>query len=66
MISRFIAALMSGQTPVIFGDGEQSRDFTYVDNVVQANLKAAQTTKGVGSVINIANGERITFEPTSS
>ena len=61
VISRFISALMSGQTPVIYGDGEQSRDFTYVDNVVQANLKAAQTTKGVGSVINIANGERITL-----
>ena len=61
VISRFIAALLSGQTPVIYGDGEQSRDFTYVDNVVQANLKAAQTTKGIGSVINIANGERITL-----
>ena len=61
VISRFIAALLGGQTPVIYGDGEQSRDFTYVDNVVQANLKAAQTTKGVGSVINIANGERITL-----
>jgi nucleoside-diphosphate-sugar epimerase len=61
VISRFIAALLSGQTPVIYGDGEQSRDFTYVDNVVQANLKAAQTSKGVGSVINIANGQRITL-----
>lgn len=61
VISRFIAALLSGQTPVIYGDGEQSRDFTYVDNVVQANLKAAQTRKGIGSVINIANGERITL-----
>ncbi|SRR6266536_1449058 len=61
VISRFIAALLSGQTPVIYGDGEQSRDFTYVDNVVQANLKAAQTSKGVGLVINIANGERITL-----
>ena len=61
VISRFIAALLSGQKPVIYGDGEQSRDFTYVDNVVQANLKAAQTTKGIGSVINIANGERITL-----
>jgi len=61
VISRFIAALLSGQTPVIYGDGEQSRDFTYVDNVVEANLKAAQTSKGVGSVINIANGQRITL-----
>ena len=61
VISRFIAALLSGKTPVIYGDGEQSRDFTYVDNVVQANRKAAQTSKGVGSVINIANGQRITL-----
>lgn len=61
VISRFISALLSGQRPVIYGDGEQSRDFTYVDNVVDANLKAAQTTRGIGSVINIANGERISL-----
>ena len=46
---------------MIYGDGEQSRDFTYIDNVVDANLKAAETTKGVGQVINVANGERITL-----
>src|SRR5688572_6143816 len=61
VISRFISALMSGERPVIYGDGEQSRDFTYIDNVVEANLKAAETTKGVGQVINVANGERITL-----
>ena len=61
VISRFIAALLSGQKPIIYGDGEQSRDFTYIDNVVEANLKAAETTKGIGSIINIANGERITL-----
>lgn len=61
VISRFIAALLSGQKPVIYGDGEQSRDFTYIANVVQANLKAAETTKGIGSVINVANGERISL-----
>jgi nucleoside-diphosphate-sugar epimerase len=61
VISRFISALLSGQRPVIYGDGEQSRDFTYIDNVVAANLKAAETTKGVGQVINIANGERVTL-----
>jgi nucleoside-diphosphate-sugar epimerase len=61
VISRFISALLSGQRPVIYGDGEQSRDFTYIDNVVAANLKAADTTKGVGQVINIANGERVTL-----
>ena len=61
VVSRFISALCSNQTPVIFGDGEQSRDFTYIDNVVSANLKAATTTKGVGQVINVALGERITL-----
>ena len=61
VISRFIDALMSGARPVIYGDGEQSRDFTYVSNVVDANLRAAETTRGVGEVINVANGERITL-----
>ena len=61
VISRFISALLGNETPVIYGDGEQSRDFTYIDNVVEANLKAAETTKGVGQIINIANGERITL-----
>jgi len=61
VISRFIDALMKDKTPVIFGDGEQSRDFTYIANVVDANIKAAQTQRGLGSVINTANGERITL-----
>src|SRR5215510_1854744 len=61
VVSRFISSLLKDERPVIFGDGEQSRDFTYIENVVQANLKAAQTTTGVGRVINVANGERITL-----
>ena len=61
VISRFISALLGGETPIIYGDGEQSRDFTYIDNVVDANLKAAETTAGIGQVMNIANGERITL-----
>jgi nucleoside-diphosphate-sugar epimerase len=61
VISRFISALLSGERPVIYGDGEQSRDFTYIDNVVEANLRAAETEKGIGQIINIANGERITL-----
>jgi nucleoside-diphosphate-sugar epimerase len=61
VISRFIAALLSGVTPVIYGNGEQSRDFTFIQNIVDANLKAAETTKGIGDVINVANGERISL-----
>jgi len=61
VISRFISALLTGERPVIYGDGEQSRDFTYIDNVVSANLKAAETSKGLGQIINIANGERISL-----
>jgi nucleoside-diphosphate-sugar epimerase len=61
VISRFIDALMTEQTPVIYGDGEQSRDFTFIANVVDANINAATTSKGIGEVINAANGERITL-----
>jgi len=61
VISRFIDSLMSGNKPIIYGDGEQSRDFTFIANVVDANIKAAATSKGVGEVINVANGERITL-----
>jgi nucleoside-diphosphate-sugar epimerase len=61
VISRFVAALMGGKTPVIYGDGETSRDFTYIANVVNANIRAAQTSKGIGEVMNCANGERVTL-----
>lgn len=61
VVSRFISLLCSAETPVIYGDGEQSRDFTYIDNVVSANFKAASTTKGLGKVINVATGDRITL-----
>lgn len=61
VVSRFISDLLGGARPVIYGDGEQSRDFTYIENVVDANLKAAESSKGIGQVINIANGERITL-----
>ena len=46
---------------MIYGDGEQSRDFTYISNVVEANLRAAQSTGAVGEIINIANGQRTTL-----
>ncbi|MBL8184799.1 MAG: SDR family oxidoreductase [Blastocatellia bacterium] len=61
VISRFIDALMKGGRPVIYGDGEQSRDFTYILNVVNANIRAAQTNEGLGQVMNAANGERISL-----
>ena len=61
VISRFIDALMSGKQPVIFGDGEQSRDFTFVANIVDANIKAAQCEKGIGTVMNAANGDKVTL-----
>lgn len=60
VISRFVSALQSGTRPVIYGDGEQSRDFTYIANVVDANLRAAEASGAVGKVINIGNGESVT------
>jgi nucleoside-diphosphate-sugar epimerase len=61
VVSRFISALFGNERPVIYGDGEQSRDFTYIDNVVAANLSAASSTGAVGKVINVANGQRVTL-----
>jgi nucleoside-diphosphate-sugar epimerase len=59
-IPKFINRILKDKQPVIFGDGEQSRDFTYVANVVEANILAANS-KVMGEVINIASGERITI-----
>jgi len=61
VISRFIDAFMKGGQPVIYGDGEQSRDFTFIANVVDANIKAMEATTGSGEVMNVANGERISL-----
>jgi len=62
VIPKFISGLVNGQAPTIFGDGEQSRDFTYVENVVQANLKGCSTSSDIpDSVFNIACGERTTL-----
>ena len=61
VISRFVDALLTGKQPMIYGDGEHSRDFTYIANVVDANIKAANATRGIGETINVANGERITL-----
>ncbi len=59
-IPAFVTAILKDKPPTIYGDGEQSRDFTYVDNVVDANLLAARTKKTSGEVINIACGKAVT------
>ena len=61
VVSRFISSLLSNERPMIYGDGEQSRDVTYIDNVVFANVRAAEAKDAAGKVINVANGERITL-----
>jgi len=58
VIPKFITAMLEGQRPVIFGDGEQSRDFTYVADCVQANLLASTAPGAVGQTINVACGGR--------
>jgi len=61
VISRFIDALMTGEQPIIYGDGEQTRDFTYIANITDANIKAAQASTSFGGVANVANGERVSL-----
>lgn len=61
VIPRFIKAFMSGTQPTVYGDGEQSRDFTYVDNVVHGNLLALEAREAPGKVINVACGGQITL-----
>lgn len=61
VLSRFILASLSDESPVVFGDGEQSRDFTYVENVVEANLKACVTPQASGKVFNVGTSSRITL-----
>lgn len=61
VISRFMSALLTGEQPIIYGDGGQSRDFTFVANVVDANMRAAESPKAVGQVMNIANGRQVTL-----
>jgi UDP-glucose 4-epimerase len=56
VIPLFIKAILAGRQPVIFGDGRQTRDFTYVENVVQANLLAATTRDAAGQVFNVGSG----------
>lgn len=60
-IPAFVTGILREQPPTIYGDGEQSRDFTYIDNVVHANLLAARAPRTSGEAINIACGSRVTL-----
>ena len=61
VIPRFVMALLENRRPVVFGDGEQTRDFTYIENVVQANVLAATAPDAVGQVMNVGCGEQISL-----
>jgi UDP-glucose 4-epimerase len=61
VISRFVEASLRGVHPIVYGDGEQSRDFTYVDNVVEANLLACLAEGVGGRVFNVGTGQRHTL-----
>jgi UDP-N-acetylglucosamine 4-epimerase len=61
VIPRFIEALLHRRSPIVYGDGEQSRDFTYIDNVVQANVLAMSAQGLQGEIVNIACGQRISL-----
>lgn len=61
VVPNFITTAAQGKAPVIYGDGEQSRDFTFVADAVQANLKAALSSEADGAVVNVATSERTTI-----
>jgi nucleoside-diphosphate-sugar epimerase len=64
VLSLFNAALLNGTQPTVYGDGEQSRDFTYVGNAVEANLLACEAKRAAGLAINIGTGSRYTLNQT--
>jgi nucleoside-diphosphate-sugar epimerase len=66
VLAKFITLMLNGKQPTIFGDGEQSRDFTYIDNAVEANLLAckAPAAQAAGKVFNVATGRRATLNET--
>ena len=66
VLAKFTTCMLRGEQPVIFGDGEQSRDFTYIDNAVSANLLAcsAPSSECAGRVFNVATGRRVTLNET--
>ena len=66
VLAKFITLMLRGEQPTIHGDGEQSRDFTYIDNAVEANLLAckAPAAKSAGQVFNVATARRVTLNET--
>ena len=58
-IPAFVMAILKDEPPIVYGDGEQTRDFTYIDNVVEGNLLAARAQKTTGQTVNLACGETI-------
>lgn len=58
-IPAFVMHILKNESPLVYGDGEQTRDFTYIDNVVHANLLAAKAERTAGEVVNVACGDRI-------
>ena len=66
VLAKFITQMLNGETPTILGDGKQSRDFTYIDNAVQANLRAckAPANNVAGKVFNVATGRRVDLNET--
>src|SRR3954447_19276914 len=61
VIPKFITAVLDGEPPTIHGDGKQSRDFTYIDNAVDANLLAARAEGVAGEAFNVACGDRVSL-----
>ena len=61
VLSRFMLAVIQGQQPVVYGDGEQSRDFTYIDNIVDETLRACEAKGASGMVLNGGTGARISL-----
>lgn len=59
-VPAFVTAILKDKPPTVYGDGEQSRDFTHIDNVVSANLLAAAAKQTAGEVINVACGQAVT------
>ena len=66
VLAKFITQMLKGEQPTVFGDGKQSRDFTYIDNVVSANLLAAKAraSHAAGQVVNVATGTRVDLNET--